>query len=313
MDRNIVAYFQMTIAMVIVGSSVVVGKIIVASFPVFLASGLRFAIASLVLVPFLIKLENGFTNITQKDFFVLFAQAFTGVFLFSVFLLYGLKLTSAAEGGIITSATPAVVGLISFFFLKERLTVNKAVGISLTVLGILAVNFLETELTLRQNFLTLVGNLLVFGAVVGEALFTIFRKILSQAVSPLATATLVSVLGFLMFLPFSIYEASNFDFTALSVIDWLPILYYAIVVTVIAFILWFQGVSKVPASTAAVFTGIIPISAVFLSVIVLSEPVSLRHIFGVLCVFLGIVFITRSPSDVQPINGESGKKSNTYT
>ncbi len=298
MDRNIVAYFQMTIAMVIVGSSVVVGKIIVASFPVFLASGLRFAIASLVLVPFLIKLENGFTNITQKDFFVLFAQAFTGVFLFSVFLLYGLKLTSAAEGGIITSATPAVVGLISFFFLKERLTVNKAVGISLTVLGILAVNFLETELTLRQNFLTLVGNLLVFGAVVGEALFTIFRKILSQAVSPLATATLVSVLGFLMFLPFSIYEASNFDFTALSVIDWLPILYYAIVVTVIAFILWFQGVSKVPASTAAVFTGIIPISAVFLSVIVLSEPVSLRHIFGVLCVFLGIVFITRSPSDV---------------
>ena len=84
----------------------------------------------------------------------------------------------------------------------------------------------------------------------------------------------------------------------------ISIFYYAIVVTVIAFILWFQGVSKVPASTAAVFTGIIPISAVFLSVIVLSEPVSLRHIFAVFCVFLGIVFITRSPSDVQPVNGE---------
>jgi drug/metabolite transporter (DMT)-like permease len=139
--------------------------------------------------------------------------------------------------------------------------------------------------------------MLVFGAVVGEALFTIFRKILSQAVSPLATATFMSVLGFFMFLPFSIYEACNFDFTAISLIDWLPIFYYAIVVTVIAFILWFQGVSKVPASTAAVFTGIIPISAVFLSVIVLSEPVSLRHIFAVLCVFLGIVFITRSPSN----------------
>ncbi len=56
-------------------------------------------------------------------------------------------------------------------------------------------------------------------------------------------------------------------------------------------------VSKVPASTAAVFTGIIPISAVFLSVIVLNEPVSLRHIIGVLCVFLGIVFI----KTIQPI------------
>ena len=36
------AYVELTLAMSIVGSSVVVGKLIVASFPVFLASALRF-------------------------------------------------------------------------------------------------------------------------------------------------------------------------------------------------------------------------------------------------------------------------------
>lgn len=312
MDKNVGAYLQITLAMAIVGSSVVVSKIIVSDFPVFLSSGLRFAIASLVLVSLFIKLENGITKITRKDLFILFKQGFTGIFLFSVFLLYGLKLTNAAESGIITSTTPAVVGLILFLFLKKRLTQNKAVGISLTVLGILTVNYLETELTLRHNFLALVANLLIFGAIFGESLFTIFRKILSQAVSPLATAALVSVLGFFLFLPFSIYEASKFDFTELSIIDWFPIFYYAIVVTVIAFILWFQGVSKVPASTAAVFAGIIPISAVFLSVIALNGPVSLRHVLGALCIFLGIVFMTRHPGDVRPIKGKSVEKSNIY-
>lgn len=88
-----------------------VGKLMIASFPVSLASGLRFAIASAILLPLLIKLEQGLPHIRKKDLLILFLQAFTGVFLFSLFLLYGLKLTSAAEGGIIMSMTPTVTGL----------------------------------------------------------------------------------------------------------------------------------------------------------------------------------------------------------
>lgn len=42
------------------------------------------------------------------------------VFLFNIFLLYGVKSTGAVESGIITSTTPAMVGIISFLFLKER-------------------------------------------------------------------------------------------------------------------------------------------------------------------------------------------------
>lgn len=93
-------------------------------------------------------------------------------------------------------------------------------------------------------------------------------------------ATAVSVLGLLLFLPLALYEAVAFDFTAVSWTEWLPIFYYAIVVTVIAFILWFQGVIKVPASTAAVFTGILPVSAVLLSYLILQEPFAWSHVWA---------------------------------
>nr|NJM02642.1 EamA/RhaT family transporter [Desulfobacula sp.] len=58
MQSKFYAYGNLSLAMIIVGSSVVFGKIITYSFPVFLASGLRFAIASAVMLPLLLKYEK---------------------------------------------------------------------------------------------------------------------------------------------------------------------------------------------------------------------------------------------------------------
>ena len=308
--KNLRAYCELSLAMSIVGSSVVVGKLITASFPIFLAGGLRFAIATLIMLPLLLFREGSLVKyITNKDYALMFLQAFCGVFLFTIFLLYGLRLTSAAEGGIITSTSPAVLGVISFLWLKEKLTFHKNIGIALTVLGILAVNVFGSSLAQERGVMPLLGNLLIFGAVVGEALFTIFRKLQSEKITPLAATTWMSLFGLLMFLPFAVYEAASFRFSAASWEDWLAILYYGIVVTVIAFMLWFQGVSKVQASTAAVFTGMMPISAIGLSYIFLGEPFSWTHVIGCGCVLLGIMFITKQPK----LSNQRVKQSNLET
>jgi drug/metabolite transporter (DMT)-like permease len=291
MSREGQAYLELTLAMIIVGSSVVVGKLVVASFPVFLANGLRFGIASVCLVALLLKAERRIPVGNRKDLLILFWQAFTGVFLFGLLLLYGLKYTSASESGIITSTTPAVIGLISFFFLKERPTWTKSAGIALAVLGVLTINMLARPVSAGSGDRRLLGNLLVFGAVIGEALFTILGKVVSGRVSPLAIATLLSLLGFLMFLPFAVYEGLAFDFSTVSAADWLPILYYGTIVTVGAYILWYRGVAQVPASTAAVFTGVLPIAAVLLSHLVLGERLAWAHLLGVACVLLAIGLI----------------------
>ena len=115
-----------------------------------------------------------------------------------------------------------------------------------------------------------------------EALFTIFGKVLSDRLSALAIATFVSVFGFVMFLPFAVYEALWFDFSQPTATDWMYIVYYGAVVTVIGFVLRYYGVSKVPASTSAVFTGVIAVSALFLSYLFLKEAFQWGHLLGVL-------------------------------
>jgi drug/metabolite transporter (DMT)-like permease len=287
------AFFELSGAMIIVGSSVVVGKLIVASFPVFLASGLRFAIASVILLALLMKMEKRFPTLNKKDLMILCLQAFTGVFGFSVFLLYGLKISSAAESGIILSTTPSVIGVISFLFLREKIVRNKINGIIFAVLGIIAINVIGSSATDDLGYNPLFGHLLIFGAVLGEALFTILGKVVSSRISPLAISTFVSLFGFLFFLPFAIYEALFFDFSKTTILDWGLIMYSAVFVTVIGFFLWYQGVSKVSGSTAAVFTGVLPVSALLLSYVILGEAFSWSHVIGVICVLIGIRSITK--------------------
>jgi len=289
--KQLRAYIELSLAMVFVGSTVVVSKVITASFPVFLAVALRFAIAAAILLPMLLKAEHGLPTLGKKDICILFLQAFAGNFLFSILLLYGLRLTSAAESGIILGTVPVVIGLISFLLLGEPLSWYKGSGMLIATIGIVALNTIGAVPAGAETF-PLLGNILVFGAVLGEALWTILGKAISGRVTPLTIASLTAAFGLVLFFPFAVYEARSFDIAAVPLLSWTPIVYYGIG-TVGAYVLWYRGVSKVPASTAGVFSGVLPVSAVVLSSVLLKEPVLWSYWVGIACVLLAIILMTR--------------------
>lgn len=290
---NIKAYFYLTLSMTIVGSSLVVGKIITNSFPVFLASGLSLLVASIIFLPFLIKAENGFPRLNKKDLSVIILQALLGTFVYRILLLYGLRYANAAEGGIITSTTSAVIAILSFLLLREKLELNKIIGVIFSVLGVLAINLTVDFHNSSQNKTILLGVLLIFASVIVEALFSVLAKFASNKVKPITMAALITIFSFFMFLPFAVSESMRFNFTTPTLYDWVSVLYYGLFVTVISFSLWFKGLSMVEASTAGVFLGVVPVSSVVLSYLILKEPFSWYHIIGGILVIMGITFISK--------------------
>lgn len=295
MNEHFVASVKIILAMIIVGSSVVAGKLLAQSFPVFLASELRFLVASIIMVPIFIRIE-GVPSIKKREMLILFFQGLFGVYLYSIFMLYGLTFTTAIEAGIITSTIPAVTGGLAFLFLKEKLTKSVSVGILLTVLGTLIINVFGSASVIERGSSPILGNLLIFGAVISEALFIILGKFITQRVSPLGISTILSVLGTILFLPLSLYEGAKFNFERVTMAEWGLIFYFGIVVTVIAFVLIYQGVSKVPASTVGVLTGVLPISSVILSVLILGEKISFIHIIGIGFTLTAILLISKQPA-----------------
>lgn len=283
-----VAYLELSLAMIIAGSSVVVGKLIIGDFPVFLANGLALLVAAVTILPVQFAVKKKLPKLGRKDFFYILLQAFFGLFLFRVFVLYGLNLTSAIEAGIITSTTPAWIALIAFIFLREKIGFSKGAGILLSVMGIVVINVLDASSDAKLSLMHVLGNALIVGAVIGEAIFTILRKSISSKVDALSGVTFVVLFGLVMFLPLAINEAMSFQFSAVKIIDWIPIVYWGAGVTVVGFFLWFDGVTKVAASTAGVFSALMPVSTVVLSTLILAEKMHWFHGLGIILVLAGI-------------------------
>ncbi len=298
MSSKIVAFTNLTLAMVIVGSSVVFGKIITASFPVFLASGLRFAIASLMLLPIVLTYEKEFFRVSKKDVIHLLLMAFTGQVIFSVFVLLGLRYTSAIEAGLITSTTPAMMAVVSYLFFREKPGMMQVAGICLVVIGVVCINGVFNLENTGIGKSHILGNLLMIGAVVGEAFFLLMRKRISPRISNLALTGYLCFLGFFMFLPLSVYQAMSFDFSSVGTRAWISIFYFGAVFTVLAYLFWFQGVTKVSGSVAGVFTAVMPVSAVILSCIFLKEAFTLYHAFGGALILLSIFLMAMNKGNL---------------
>ncbi|WP_432738675.1 DMT family transporter [Maridesulfovibrio sp. FT414] len=296
------ASLNLALAMVIVGSSVVAGKIMVDSLPVFLSSGLRFLLASALILPVLFLKEGGFPKLSRRSWAILALQALCGSFLFTVCLLFGLRHVSPASAGIITSTTPAFMGLIGLFFFREKISVPVMAGITLSLAGILVLN---TGAEGGGGGSSALGFLLVLGAVAAESMFLVFRKWINDPLSPLAATALISLLGLFWFLPASIYEYIVTDISAVPVLGWCAVIYYGVVVTVLAYLFWFAGVVHVPASVAGIFTGIMPVSAVCLSALLLGEELRWFHYSGCFLVLAGIMLISGVFSRYKILRGAS--------
>lgn len=270
-------HILLILAMILVGSSVVAGEILIRHFPIHLGSLLRFALASALIIPIWLIREGRPPRLRRQTWMILAGQALCGSVLFTTFLLHGLRWTSPGAAGIITSTTPACMSLLAWILLGERPARRIIVGISLSITGVAILNAAETEATGDQSW---IGNLLVVAAVVVESLFLLIRKTIQEELSPLAVSSLISILATLIFLPLGLNQAMRFNFAALPPEAWASVIYYAVAVTILAYLCWFGGVTRVTANVAGVFTSVLPVSALILSALVLDRPVTQAHMVG---------------------------------
>jgi drug/metabolite transporter (DMT)-like permease len=210
--------------MSLVGSYVALSKPLVAALPVFLLAWLRFGIGALAMPHWLIKPLHE-PPMTRKTRWLIFLESFLGNFLFTIFMLFGVSMTTAVSAGVIMAAIPTVVALLSWLFLRERIGPRVALAIVLAVLGIGLFSLSKSELsdhmgkaldansTSKTQWL---GNLLVLGAVVCEAAYAVIGKKLTGSVSPKRITALINLWGFALMTPMGLYAAWSFNFGAVA-------------------------------------------------------------------------------------------------
>ena len=290
--NRIVAYGCLALSMSLVGSYVALSKPLVAAIPVFLLAWLRFGIGGAAMLGWLRKPADEPPMSPQTKQLV-FLESLLGNFLFSICMLFGVSLTTAVAAGVIMASIPAVVALMSWLFLGERIGLRLWAALTCAVLGIALVSLTRTEGAAPEGGeLVWLGNLLLVGAVLCESAYAVIGKKLTGALSAKRITALINLWGFALMTPLGIWAAWSFNYSTVAAPMWLLLLFYSMAASVWTVWLWMTGLQHVPANQAGMFTVMLPISAALVGVVVLGEQLSGLQLAAFALALLGVALAT---------------------
>jgi len=307
------AYLCLALSMALVGSYVALSKPLAAVLPVFLLAWMRFGIGGIAMLHWLRKPADE-PPLTPQTRRLLFLESFLGNFLFTVCMIYGVSLTDAVSAGVTMAAIPAAVAVMGWAFLRERVAPRTWVAVACAVAGIALFSLSKPELPAHAaqaleaentHNLAWLGQLLLVGAVVCEAAYTVIGKKLTGSLGPKRITSLINLWGFALTTPFGLYLAWHFDFAAVGWGTWALLLFYALAACMWTVWLWMTGLKAVPAAQGGVFSVLLPVSAALVGVLVLGESLTGLQLFA-FAIALASVLLATLPSRAALRVGKSG-------
>jgi drug/metabolite transporter (DMT)-like permease len=294
--RRLGAYACLALSMSLVGSYVALSKPLVAAFPVMLLAWLRFGIGAMAMLHWLPRPARE-APLTARTRWLLFLESLLGNFLFSVFMLTGMALTSAVSAGVIMASIPAVVAVMSRLFLREHIAPRTLAAIACAAGGIaLLAASREVQDDPASGTQAWLGNLLVFCAVLCEAAYVVIGKTLTGALGARRITAIINLWGLALATPLGAWAAWRFDFAAVGAGLWLLLAFYALAASVWTVWLWMTGLRDVPVSEAGVFTVMLPVSAAAVGVLALGETIGPAQGLALGVALAGLMLATLPPA-----------------
>jgi len=278
------------LTMTIWGSDYFFAKIAMREMSPMNFAAMRTLLSTVIMVPFLMKGEQTW-SVPRKHFLGLIGLAFLGTFVNRLSWSAGLKLTTASNSALLMSTSPLFVLIASFLFLRTEVTPRAALGICISFLGVF--------LVIRGNWRgwkisseTFQGDLLIIGASISWALFTVLAKHLLKKYSSLKVTAYVMVIGTVLFLPFLPNEKAG-GWREISGLAWFSVFYVAILGNCLAYFLWIRGIQNIGPLRTILYQYLSPVTAILFAIPLLNETLNAQQLWGAAVVFGGI-FLARS-------------------
>lgn len=217
---------------------------------------------------------------------------------FNAVVFYGLQtvgLRYLPEGlfTVIVYLQPVLIGLLTWLWLKESLSVLKMLGL---VLGFVGVGLISA--TSLSGHVSPIGILLAIGTAVGWAIGTIYVKKVGNRVDALWLVAFQCIVGGIVMTGLGLCVENG------SAIVWnLPYLvglvYGAVFGIPISWVVFFTLVRSGDASKVASFTFLVPLIAIFIGTLFLHEPFTVYLLVGLVLIVFSIYFVNRKSKRLQ--------------
>jgi drug/metabolite transporter (DMT)-like permease len=289
-----VVYSQLIFTMLIWGAAWPVGRLLAEGLPTVSIAVVRYLIVVPVLF-LILRLREGKIHIQREWIPTLVLLGLFSTTLYQIFFLYGVKYAAASDDSIVIGAAPVMIGVLASFYTQERLTRWKILGLLVGLSGVVLIGFLSPNSQVLNRPL---GLTLVFFGALSYALYTILlRRFVKKTnsnpdgvhVTSLSINSWMAVFGLVFLAPFSLVEQpwnSTWDTNS-----WIGILYLALLSTIVGYYLYIEGVTKIGAGRASVFSNLVPFFGVLTSALILKEAVSIWTVVSLLLILTGVYLV----------------------
>jgi drug/metabolite transporter (DMT)-like permease len=270
------------------GGMYVVSKVVMEVIPPFTLLAIRLVMGAAVL-GLIIYFRRNKVEVT-KDFIRKSALVgFVGYGVSLGFQFVGTDLSTASNGSLVTSATPAFVLLFAPFLLGERATKRGIIALIVSTLGVVAViDPRNAELSPTLFW----GNMSLLAAALTWALYSVLVRKVSKSGDLLISSTVMLLGGIPSSLLFGMWEAQTQVIGEITVGIIGGVLFLGIISTALAMFMWNYAFAELPASVASLTFFAQPVVGTLLGWFFLAEKITPLFLAGGVLIGIGILIAT---------------------
>ena len=270
------------------GGMYVVSKIVLDIIPPFTLVTLRLILGAVTLA--IVLAIRGFPKLTRNQFWQVIGVGFVGYGVSLGLQFLGTKMSTAANGSLVTSATPAFVLLFAWMLLGEQITWRRLLALFLATLGVVAV-IDPRSAQLNPELFT--GNMILIGAAITWALYSVLVRKVTQDTDVLMFSMLAFLGGLPVSMPAGAWELSTVGVGEITIGVVGGVLFIGIISTALAMVLWNTAFNYVDASLASLTFFAQPIVGTLLGWFFLQEKITPLFLVGGLLIGIGLVISSR--------------------
>jgi drug/metabolite transporter (DMT)-like permease len=266
------------------GGMYVVSKVVLEVIPPFALLSTRLVLGILAL-GIVIALRPK-ASLSARRAWQIFGVGVIGYGISLGFQFVGTKLSTASNGSLVTSATPAFILLFAPFLLGERTTSRRLIALLISSLGVLAVIDPRTAELSPSLFW---GNLSLLAAALTWALYSVLVRKVTQSTDVITSTAIMLAGGIPSGILLGAWEVNTQGVGEITLGIFGGILFLGIVSTAFAMFLWNYAFAELPAAVASLTFFAQPVVGTILGAIFLGEIITPLFLFGGLLIGIGLV------------------------
>jgi len=231
-------------------------------------------------------------KIEKKDYKMIFIITCVGMFINMLMFIKGLSLSTPINSGLLVTLTPVIVLILSSFLLKEKVTIEKSIGISLGFAGAVLLIFLGGNFVKNAPNIPL-GNIMLLINSISYGTYLVLIKPLIKKYHIITLMKWMFLIGVFINLPITFSEFIQVKWTSLPFEAVWRMVFVVFGTTFCTYLLNVYALKTLSPTTIGAFAYLNPLIAIIYAILTNNDKLDLPKTIAAFLVLFGLYLVSK--------------------